>query len=76
MKLPAVGIFFALSGPAFAHVGEHGGLSLAALAAHFFETDHLVFAGLAVAVGLLAFRAGRRAEARAVRRRERSHDPR
>ena len=52
--------------PAAAHVGEHTGMSLSQLASHVFETDHIVFATIAVAVGILAYRAGRRAEARAI----------
>lgn len=47
-----------VAGPAFAHPGEHGGLDLMALAAHFFEPDHLIFATLAGIIGVLAYRAG------------------
>lgn len=53
--------------PAFAHVGEHGGMTLSRLLSHLFETDHVVFAAIAVTVGILSYRAGRRAEARAIK---------
>jgi hypothetical protein len=51
--------------PALAHPGDHSQFSWSALAAHLFEPDHLIFAALTIAVGFLAFRAGRRAERRA-----------
>jgi hypothetical protein len=54
-----------LSAPALAHPGEHGGFSLRELATHILEPDHILFAVLAAAVGVSAYRAGRRAEAKA-----------
>jgi len=54
-----------VTAPAFAHPGDHAGLSLADLAAHALEWDHLAFLALALACGLFGYRAGRRAEARA-----------
>ncbi len=71
-----------LAAPAFAHVGDHSGFSLAALASHLFEPDHVAFAVIGAGAAWLAFKAGRRAEARARQRaesgqkQERSHDPR
>ena len=63
--------------PVLAHPGAHQGMNLAELAGHLFETDHIIFALVAVAVGLLAYRAGRRAEARSrANASERRHDPR
>lgn len=59
--------------PAMAHPGNHAGLDLAALAAHLFEADHIIFATLAAIIGVLAYKAGRRAEAR---KQEARHDPR
>ncbi len=47
------------------HVGDHTGISLNALGLHLLEPDHLIFAGLTVITGLLAYRYGRRVEARA-----------
>ena len=52
--------------PASAHVGEHGGMTFSQLLSHVLETDHIVFALIAVAVGIVSYRAGRRAEARAI----------
>lgn len=69
-------VLFAFSGPAFAHTGAHGHLDLAGLLAHIFEPDHLIFACIAALVGVLAYRAGRRAEARVQARQDKSHDPR
>ena len=68
MKTSALGItaLSLLATPAGAHVGDHGGMTLSQLAEHFFETDHIVFAVLIVVAAVLAYRAGRRAEARAV----------
>ena len=51
--------------PAHAHSGEHGHMSLLELARHFAEPDHLAFLAATVLVGWLAFRWGRRIEARA-----------
>jgi hydrogenase/urease accessory protein HupE len=50
-----------LATPALAHQGNHTHLDLAALAAHVFETDHIVFAAIAVLTGIFAYRAGKRA---------------
>jgi hydrogenase/urease accessory protein HupE len=58
-------LVLAASSPAFAHQGDHTHFDLAGLIAHVFETDHIVFALIAVLTGVLAYRAGRRAEARA-----------
>lgn len=70
-----------LASPAFAHQGDHAHFALAALLAHVFETDHIVFAAIAALTGIFAFKAGRRAEARAQAaksnlKQERNHDPR
>ena len=71
MKRP---FFFAplllVASPAFAHVGDHAGLDVAGLIAHVFETDHIVFAFVAALTGVLAYRAGRRAEAKSHSRKE------
>lgn len=53
--------FTLLATPALAHFGDHTALSLMALAEHVFETDHIVFAAIAVLTGVLAYRAGKRA---------------
>jgi hydrogenase/urease accessory protein HupE len=50
--------------PAMAHPGDHAIFSAAALAEHLLEPDHLVFIALVVLVAILAYRVGRRAEAR------------
>lgn len=68
--------FVILSLPALAHQGDHTRFDIAGLIAHVFEWDHLVFAAIAVLTGVLAFRAGRRAEARVHAKRERNHDSR
>lgn len=65
----------ASTAPALAHPGDHAGLDLLMLTRHFFEPDHIIFAMLAGAVGVLAYRAGRKAEAKA-QRQEHRHDPR
>lgn len=62
--------------PAFAHQGDHTHFDWAGLLAHVFEPDHVIFAGIAVVAALIAYRAGRRAEARAIARKETGHDPR
>lgn len=53
--------------PASAHPGQHAGMTVVDLARHLFEPDHVIFAGLAGLVGIFAYRAGRRAEARALK---------
>lgn len=63
---PAIAGLVLSAVPAAAHVGEHQGMTLAQLASHVFETDHIVFAAIALVVGVLSYRAGRRAEARAM----------
>ena len=65
-SVTALGALMLLVAPAAAHVGEHGGMTLSQLASHVFETDHIVFAAIAIVVGILSYRAGRRAEARAI----------
>lgn len=60
---------FFLTTPALAHQGDHTGFDWAGLLAHVFETDHMVFAAIAVVTGILCFRAGRRAEAKAISKR-------
>ena len=55
--------------PALAHPGEHGGMTMGELIVHYAEPDHLALLALTVVVGWLAFRAGRRAEAKAQARR-------
>ena len=62
--------FLMLALPALAHQGDHTGFDWAGLVAHVFEADHIVFAAIAVLTGILAFRAGRRAEARAQSRKD------
>ena len=49
---------------AAAHPGDHVHMSLSELIAHYAEADHLAFVALTVIVGWLAYRAGRRTEAR------------
>ena len=64
----------AFAGPALAHPGGHAHMTWLELARHYAEPDHLAFLALTVIVGWLAFRLGRRMEARvqqAARRRER-----
>ncbi len=68
--------FLLLASPALAHQGDHTGFDIAGLLAHVFETDHIVFAAIAVLTGILAYRAGRRAEARVHAAKEISRDPR
>lgn len=65
-----------LTNSALAHQGDHTGFDWAGLIAHVFEADHIVFAAIAVLTGILAFRAGRRTEAKAHARKEISNDPR
>ncbi len=51
--------------PASAHPGQHAQMSLLEIAMHYAEPDHLAFLALTVIVGWLAFRWGRRVEAKA-----------
>ncbi len=53
-----------LATPAFAHPGGHAQMSLLEIAKHYAEPDHLAFLALTVIVGWLAFRWGRRVEAK------------
>ena len=70
MKIIAIAVISMLPAPAFAHQGDHTGFDIAGLLAHVFETDHIVFAAIAVLTGVLAYRAGRRAEAKSHSRKE------
>ena len=54
-----------LATPAFAHPGDHARMSLIEIVQHYAEPDHLAFLALTVIVGGLAFRWGRRVEAKA-----------
>ena len=76
MKKIALLPFVLLASPALAHQGDHTHFDWAGLFAHVFETDHIVFAAIAAVTGVLAYRAGRRAEAKAHIKREARHDPR
>ena len=71
MKSVLTLLLASLATPALAHPGDHLGMTLAMLAEHLFETDHIVFALIAGAVGVLSYRAGRKAEIRA---QEQHHD--
>jgi hypothetical protein len=76
MKKYAICLFLLLPSAALAHAGDHGDLDFAAALAHLFEPDHIVFAAVTVIAILLAYRAGRRAEARVHVRKDGNHDPR
>lgn len=54
-----------VAGPAFAHPGNHAGLSLVEFVQHYAEPDHLVFLTLTIIVGISAYHYGRRVEAKA-----------
>lgn len=56
--------------PALAHQGDHTHYDIVGLVAHFLEWDHLLFSAIAVITGILCFRAGRRAEAKAQSRKD------
>jgi hypothetical protein len=76
-RLTATAATTALATPAYAHTGDHSFIRTSAEALwHLLEPDHIVFAVLTVLVGILAYRAGRRAEARVHVTKERHHDPR
>lgn len=64
MKKYAIGLFLVLPFSARAHVGGHAHFDWAGLFTHLFEPDHLFFAAVAIIASVLAYRAGRRAEAR------------
>ncbi|MCU0818457.1 MAG: HupE/UreJ family protein [Beijerinckiaceae bacterium] len=66
MKKYAICLFMLLPSATFAHPGEHAHLGFVAALAHLFEPDHLLFAAITVIASVLAYRAGRRAEARAI----------
>ena len=51
--------------PAQAHPGGHSHMSFLELLQHLTQPDHLALLALAVGVGLIAYRWGRRIEARA-----------
>jgi hypothetical protein len=76
MKKYAICLFFLLPSAALAHPGEHAHLDWVGALAHLFEPDHLFFAAVMVIASVLAYRAGRRAEARAHLRKDTDHDPR
>lgn len=61
--------------PALAHSGDHSGMSLVEVIGHYAEADHLFFLALSVLVGVLAFRAGRRFEAKARASAKRREEP-
>lgn len=63
----ALALLAAIAQPALAHPGGHGHMTWRELVQHFAEPDHLAFLALTVIVGWLAFRLGRRIEARAQR---------
>jgi hypothetical protein len=64
----AASLAIALSAlPAHAHPGSHAHLGLLETIQHYAEPDHLAFLALTVFVAWVAFRVGRRAEARAQR---------
>jgi hypothetical protein len=71
----------AIAAPAYAHTGDHSFLRTSVDALwHLLEPDHIVFAALTALVGVMAYRAGRRAEARASvtksSHKDQPHDPR
>jgi hypothetical protein len=63
-RLPTAAVLLAVAhGPALAHPGEHGHMTLGELARHLAEPDHLAFRALCMIVGWLGWRPGRRLEA-------------
>lgn len=58
IRWPMTAAALAAATPVLAHPGAHAAMDLRALAAHFFEPDHLIFAMLAAIIGVLAYRAG------------------
>ncbi|MCA3594765.1 MAG: hypothetical protein ING72_07230 [Methylobacterium sp.] len=76
MKKYAICLFLLLPSVALAHPGEHAHLDWMSALAHFFEPDHIFFAIVTIIAGLLAYRAGRRAEARAIEKRVRRPEDR
>lgn len=63
-RFALVTLLLAVPGTALAHPGNHGGMSVSEVIRHYAEPDHLAFLALTVIVGVLAFRWGRRIEAR------------
>ncbi len=66
MKKYAICLFLLLPSAAFAHPGDHAHLGWASALMHLLEPDHIFFAIVTVVASVLAYRAGRRAEARAI----------
>lgn len=69
MRLIAAVFLLLAATPLLAHPGDHAGLSVAAFSWHvLLEPDHLFFVMLTAAVGVVAYRMGKRSalkEARA-----------
>ena len=61
MKRFAVLALASFTTPAFAHFGDHTHFDMMGLLEHVFETDHIVFATIAVFTGIFAYRAGKKA---------------
>jgi hydrogenase/urease accessory protein HupE len=76
MKKYAICFIFLSTSPAFAHVGDHAHFDWAGIIAHLVEPDHLFFAAVTIITGFLAFRAGRKVEARAIEKRVRRPEDR
>jgi hypothetical protein len=66
MKKYAICLFLLLPTAAWAHPGDHSHFDWAGFWGHLFEPDHLFFAAVTIIAAVLAYRAGRRAEARAI----------
>jgi hypothetical protein len=60
----AAGLSLVAASTAFAHPGDHSRMSPLEFIQHYAEPDHLAFLALTVIVGVLAFRWGRRVEAK------------
>lgn len=71
MRKIAVCLFSMLPLSVEAHAGDHAHFDWAGLLAHLVEPDHLFFAAVAIIASVLAYRAGRRAEARVQARKDR-----
>jgi predicted outer membrane protein len=70
MKRLAVLLLAMVATPALAHQGDHTQFDPVGLILHVLEPDHVIFAALAILTGVLAYRAGRRAEARSHARKD------
>ena len=70
MKYKVLAAFALMTSPALAHQGDHSGFDFTSLVLHVLEPDHVIFAAIAVLTGILAYRAGRSAEAKAHARRD------